>query len=120
MKKSCISILIMLSIVNGLQAQKAPPFWQDIEAFKKLDSAQAPVANPILFTGSSSFTKWTDVNAYFPGYPIVNRAFGGSILKDVIRYAYDAILVYHPKQVVIYCGENDLASSDTITVAEVV
>jgi lysophospholipase L1-like esterase len=73
-----------------------------------------------LFVGSSSFTKWTDVNAYFPGYPIINRGFGGSTLPDVIRYAYDIILPYQPKQVVIYCGENDLASADSIPATEVV
>lgn len=120
MKRFCIALLLMLAALTTLQAQKAPPFWDEIAAFKKLDSAQAPAANCILFTGSSSFKKWTDVNTYFPGYPIVNRAFGGSILKDVIRYTYDAILPYRPKQVVIYCGENDLASADSIPAAEVI
>jgi acetyl esterase/lipase/lysophospholipase L1-like esterase len=93
----------------------APPFYNDILAFKKLDVAQPPVSNGILLVGSSSFTKWTDVNNYFPGYPIINRGFGGSTLVDVIRYAYDVILPYKPKQVLIYCGENDLASGDNVT-----
>ena len=57
---------------------------------------------------------------YFPGYTIINRGFGGSTLVDVIRYAYDVIVPYQPKQVVIYCGENDLAASDTVTAADVV
>jgi lysophospholipase L1-like esterase len=70
--------------------------------------------------GSSSFTKWKDVNDYFPGYPIVNRGFGGATLPDVIRYFYEVILPYQPKQVVIYCGENDIASSDSISAGEVV
>lgn len=37
----------------------------------------------------------------------------------MIRYAYDIILPYQPKQVVIYCGENDLASQDSISAEEV-
>ena len=74
-----------------------------------------PAKNQILFVGSSSFTKWTDVQDYFPRYKIINRGFGGSTLEDVIRYANDIILPYHAKQIVIYCGENDLASSDTVT-----
>lgn len=106
--------------MQQVQAQNAPAFWQDIASFKKKDSAQMPPANSILFVGSSSFTKWQDVQNYFPGYIIVNRGFGGSILLDVIRYTYDIIIPYHPKQVVIYCGENDLASSDSIPVEEVV
>jgi lysophospholipase L1-like esterase len=77
-------------------------------------------ANNILFVGSSSFAMWKDVNAYFPGYTIINRGFGGSSLPDVIRYTYDIILPYQPKQVVIYCGENDLASADSTTAHEVV
>lgn len=97
----------------------APAFWTDIVAFKKQDVVQAPPENSILFVGSSSFTRWTNVKDYFPGYPILNRAFGGSVLTDLVRYSYDVILPYKPKQVVIYCGENDLASADSITAKEV-
>ncbi|GAC1493931.1 MAG: hypothetical protein NVS1B13_24420 [Flavisolibacter sp.] len=52
---------------------------------------------------------------YFPGYTLVNRGFGGSSLPDITRYAADIIYPYKPKQVVIYCGDNDLAASDTVT-----
>jgi len=74
-----------------------------------------PAPHSILFVGSSSFTKWTDVQDYFPGYPILNRGFGGSSLPDVIRYADEIIIPYDPKQIVIYCGENDIAASDTVS-----
>ena len=74
-----------------------------------------PPPGAILFVGSSSFRKWADVNSYFPGFTIINRGFGGSTFPDVIRYAPDIIFPYHPKQVVIYCGDNDLASSDIIS-----
>ena len=92
-----------------------PPFWNDIQNFKKQDSTSFPPKNAILFIGSSSFTKWTDVQNYFPGYTIINRGFGGSTLLDQLRYEKDIIFPYEPKQIVIYCGENDLASSDTVT-----
>jgi len=93
----------------------AQPFSEEIEQFKKQDQLNPPPANAILFVGSSSFTKWKDVSNYFPGYTIINRGFGGSTLPDVIRYANEIIIPYHPKQVVIYCGDNDLASSDSVT-----
>ena len=96
------------------QEQKSA-FWDDIQVFKKQDSVSFPPKNAILFTGSSSFTMWKDVQNDFPAHTIVNRGFGGSSLPDVIRYAPDIILPYHPKQIVIYCGENDLAASDTVT-----
>ncbi len=119
MKKLVISLTCLVFCVCSAKAQLAPAFWSDIVAFKKQDSLQPPPANSILFVGSSSFTKWKDVSNYFPGYTILNRGFGGSTLTDVIRYAYDIIIPYKPKQVVIYCGENDLASKDSITADEV-
>ena len=97
-----------------------PPFWNDIQNFKKQDSVTSPPKNAILLIGSSSFTMWKDVQDYFPGYTIINRGFGGSTLLDQIRYADAIIFPYEPKQIVIYCGENDLASSDTVTATMVV
>jgi lysophospholipase L1-like esterase len=120
MKKILFFLLVVTTLYTPASAQTAPPFWEDIVAFKKADAATPPPAASILFVGSSSFTRWTDVQKAFPGYTIVNRGFGGSTLVDVIRYAYDVILPYKPKQVVIYCGENDLAASDTVSAAEVV
>jgi lysophospholipase L1-like esterase len=93
----------------------AQPFAADIAAFKKQDSVSFPPKDAILFVGSSSFTNWKDVQNYFPDYTIINRGFGGSSLPDVIRYADDIIFPYQPKQIVIYCGENDIASADTVT-----
>jgi lysophospholipase L1-like esterase len=113
-------LFALLLISNVLFSQTVPAFWNDILAFKKKDSVQMPSNNSILLIGSSSFARWQDVNKYFPGYTIVNRGFGGSTLPDVIRYTYDILLPYQPKQVVIYCGENDLASTDSTTVKEVV
>lgn len=88
------------------------PYWKEIEEFKKLDSQQSIPKNPILFLGSSSFTKWTDVNAYFPDKTIINRAFGGSRLLDLNNYANDLLNPFKPKQIVIYCGENDVATNN--------
>jgi lysophospholipase L1-like esterase len=36
-----------------------------------------------------------------------------------LRYEEDVIFKYDPKQIVIYCGDNDVASSDTITATTV-
>ncbi|MBK7030177.1 MAG: G-D-S-L family lipolytic protein [Bacteroidales bacterium] len=57
---------------------------------------------------------WKDVNDYFPGKPIINRAYGGSCLTDLIRDYPITVLPYKPKQIVIYCGENDFAREDTL------
>ena len=99
--------------------EKQPPFWSEIAEFKKKDSVQHPPAGAILFVGSSSFRKWTNLQSDFPGYAIINRGFGGSGFDDVIHYAKDIIYPYHPKQIVIYCGDNDLASSEKVTAKKV-
>jgi lysophospholipase L1-like esterase len=110
------TLLIAFLWVAVISAQETkPPFWNDIQHFKKQDSARFPGTNKILFIGSSSFTNWKDVQENFPSYPIINRGFGGSTLVDQIRYVKDVVFPYKPKQILIYCGENDIASSDTVS-----
>ncbi|MHA4809448.1 GDSL-type esterase/lipase family protein [Flavitalea flava] len=110
------ALVITSSYISTCYAQtQQPPFWDEIAAFKHQDSIQPPPANPILFVGSSSFRFWKTVGEAFPGYPIINRGFGGSSFPQVIQYAPDIIFPYNPKQIVIYCGDNDLAGSDTVT-----
>jgi lysophospholipase L1-like esterase len=107
--------LVLLLLISTKIFAQHPPFYDEIQNFKKQDSIHPPQQGIILFVGSSSFRKWTDVQQYFPAYPLINRGFGGSTLPDVIRYAKDIIFPYHPKQIIIYCGDNDFASSDTVT-----
>src|SRR3954471_14539458 len=107
MKKTQNRVIYLLSIVFAFQLANAQDtaFKKDILKFKKQDSLSFPPKNAILLVGSSSFTKWQDVQSYFPGYTIINRGFGGSVLPDVIRYANDIIIPYRPKQVIVYCGD---------------
>lgn len=105
-------IILFISFFNGL----GQPFINDINKFIEQDRLNPPPHNAILFIGSSSFTMWYDLQEQFPDYVIINRAFGGSTLEDQIRYVNDIVFPHSPKQIVIYCGENDFASSDTITV----
>ncbi len=107
--------MLFLACCSGLMLTAQAPFQQEIDAFKKTDSITPPKPGSILFVGSSSFRKWQDVHTYFPGYRIINRGFGGSSLPDLIHFAPDVIYAYKPSQIVIYCGDNDLAASDTVT-----
>lgn len=116
MMKYCFSLLLVC-FINAVSAQ---PFADEIAAFKKEDSLCFPAQHQILFIGSSSFRLLRDTATLFPGYKILNRAFGGSTLEDVIRWRYETIFPYQPRQIVMYCGENDFASSDTVTVEVVV
>lgn len=110
--------LVQIALIAGfvllakadLQAQNSLPFINEITAFRKQDSVSFPKKKAILFVGSSSFRMWKDVQQAFPEHTIINRGFGGSSLPDVIRYADQIIYPYKPKQVLIYCGENDLTA----------
>jgi lysophospholipase L1-like esterase len=110
-----IGICFFSIFTNSAEAQSAAPFAQNIRDFKKQDSVNPPPRHAVLFVGSSSFTMWMDIREYFPGIPIINRGFGGSSLPDLIRYAGDIIFPYDPKQILIYCGDNDFVMSDTVT-----
>lgn len=107
----CIAFVIGAS--NSIV--QAQPFKPEIVQFQKSDSIVMPPKGQIVFAGSSSFTKWKDVAMYFPGYPIINRGFGGATLVDLIYYVDEAIIKYQPSQVFIYCGENDMADVDTVS-----
>lgn len=108
-----LGILMILFIHSGFCQDY--PFSDDIRKFKENDKINPPPQDAILFAGSSSFTMWTDMQEYFPGYTIINRGFGGSTLLDQIDFAEDIILPNKPRQIVIYCGENDLANSETMS-----
>lgn len=109
-----ILLCFIFFVTQFLHAQSLP-FADEIKKFRHADSMQMPPQHAILFVGSSSFTKWTDVQQYFPAHKIINRGFGGSRLLDVMMYADDVIFPYQPKQIVIYCGENDIAYNDTVS-----
>lgn len=108
-----ILALLLVFAATTLTAQQRA-FWREIQDFKAQDSIQAPPKDAIVFVGSSSFRLWKNIQDDFPGHVIINRGFGGSSLPHVIDYADDIVVRYRPKQIVIYCGENDF-SRDTVT-----
>lgn len=112
MKKLLLLLYILVSTL--IVAQEKPAFWNDIENFKTLNKENPPPKNAILFVGSSSFTMWKDVGDYFPNKTIINRGFGGSSLFDLNFYSDELLKPYQPKQIVIYCGENDFAGNEKL------
>jgi hypothetical protein len=104
-------LLLAFTASNVAHAQKSFPFDNEIRAFKHQDSLSAPPQNGILFIGSSSIRKWTDLEQRFPGKPIIRRGVGGCELWQIVDYYTPYILFpYHPRKIFIYAGENDLAA----------
>ncbi|MDO3625078.1 GDSL-type esterase/lipase family protein [Mucilaginibacter sp. BT774] len=105
------TLLTILSVV-GLTtfAQSDFSFDNEIQAFKHQDSLHFPKPNGILFIGSSSFRKWTDLEQRFKDKPIIRRGVGGCQLSQLVKYYTPYILFpYHPRKIFIYAGENDIA-----------
>lgn len=90
-------------------AAKAESRWaKEIAAFAKADLEAPPPVAPIVFTGSSSIRRWTDLTQDFPNHRVLNRGFGGSQFSDIRLFFDELILRYQPRQVVIYSGGNDI------------
>lgn len=112
-KKEIFLIFLCVGIIQNLLAQEHPPFWDDIQAIKQYDLIYEPPTNPILFIGSSSIRMWNDLERIFAKYIVINRGIGGAEVNDILFYANDIVFPYHPRQIVIYVGENDLVVEGT-------
>ena len=114
LKKIYFFIGIVICLQGGLSAQLGP-YWSEILAFSRADDQAWPGTGMIVFTGSSSIRMWKTLEQDFGDHRVLNRGFGGSTLPDLIRYTGEVVLKYKPRQVVIYCGENDLAADSSIS-----
>jgi lysophospholipase L1-like esterase len=106
MKKILFLVPLFLLYFQSIAQDK--PYYEDVQKFKSYDLAHPPQKDIILFIGSSTFTLWGD--AVRNNDKIINRAFGGSTLVDLIGYENEILFAYQPKKIVIYCGENDIAN----------
>ena len=97
----------------GAAVATVEPFAAEIARFEAADRASPPTPGGIVLVGSSSFRLWPDLAGDFPGAPVVNRGFGGSTLPDVLRYAPRIVLPHRPRLVLVYAGDNDIASGRT-------
>lgn len=95
---------------NSLATHNSSIWERDIAVYEAHDKTNPPPPNPIVFVGSSSIVKWTSLAADFPDLPVMNRGFGGSQLADSVNYADRIVIKYHPREVVVYAGGNDIAA----------
>lgn len=111
---SCLpALLTILSGVLVAAPQNPQAFESEVRKYEQTDRRTPPPPHPILFVGSSSIRLWTNAATSFPGYPTLNRGFGGSTLRDLLHYFDRLVLPYHPRAVVVYEGDNDLARGDS-------
>lgn len=99
---------LILSVSLSAYSQDPKRFQGEIDAIDSKFSGKVSDKELIVFTGSSSVRRWTNISEYFPGKNIINTGFGGSQMSDLLYYADNVITRYRPVQVFIYEGDNDL------------
>ncbi len=85
--------------------------WESsIRAFERQDKIHPVSPGVIVFTGSSSIAYWSSLVSDMKPLAVINRGFGGSEYTDINHYADRIVIAYRPVAVVVYAGDNDLAS----------
>ena len=115
MKKQLFILLILLTGFNTITfAQQKPGRYEStISGFEIEDKANGYNEDIVIFTGSSSIKLWKSLSEDMSPIPVINRGFGGSTIPEVTYYADRILLPHHPKIIVFYCGENDIANNET-------
>jgi lysophospholipase L1-like esterase len=91
-------------------ASPTPQNWEPtIRRFEESDKTNPPKPGVIVFTGSSSIVRWSTLVHDMRPLDVINRGFGGSEFSDLNQYTKRIVVAYHPKAVVVYEGDNDLA-----------
>jgi lysophospholipase L1-like esterase len=102
---------LLAALLAAAPALATPGKWaDDIAKFTAADAAQPPPSGAVVFVGSSSIRFWTTLAQDFPDVATLNRGFGGSEMADSAFYADRIVIPYHPRLVVVYAGENDIAA----------
>ena len=111
MRRVVMLLLAVWVATLGLSAQGPvdPNRWEPtIQKFEAEDKQNAPAKGGVVFIGSSSIARWSNLAESFPNLTVVNRGFGGSELADSAKYASRVVVPHAPRIVVLYAGENDL------------
>lgn len=95
------------------QEPKPDPWRTEIDTLTAGEAALPPPRDGVLFVGSSSIRLWTTLAQDFPGVPVINRGFGGSMIADSTRYVGRIVVPYRPKLIVLYAGDNDVDGGHT-------
>jgi lysophospholipase L1-like esterase len=105
-------LFIASLVLAAVQARAdALPWQNEIEEFLAEDRIRPSAPGGVLFVGSSSIRMWPGLETAFPDHaPVVRRGFGGSQMSDTAYWWRELVLPHRPRQVVVYAGENDIAS----------
>ncbi|MBE3070431.1 MAG: hypothetical protein IMZ66_09380 [Planctomycetes bacterium] len=94
-------------------AAPANPWESAVQAYEKADAKSAPPAGAVLFVGSSTIRMWGTLAEDFRPLKVIGRGVGGCQVPDMVHFVDRVVLRYRPRQIVLYAGDNDVASKRT-------
>ena len=109
------ALLLGLALRFFAPAVSAQGWEPAIRDFEDQDKSHPPKPGSIVFAGSSSFRFWDTLVSDMKPLEVINRGFGGSEFSDLDMYANRIVIAYHPRAVVVYEGDNDLAEGSPKT-----
>ena len=112
-----IGVVLALAVICSaitLSVRGDPEQWRaEIDQLTAQDAQRPAPTGAVVFVGSSSIRMWATLAEDFPGVTVINRGFGGSQLEDSVFYFDRLVAPYRPRLVVLYAGDNDIASGKT-------
>ncbi len=102
-------LLSLLFVVAG----NLPTYEERLKQYENSDHRHPPPRGATLFVGSSSIERWTSLARDFQGEVVLNRGVSGSQYVDLVKNYRRIIVPYRPRQIVLYSGDNDVASGKT-------
>lgn len=109
-----LALAVLLLVGSAKAEPRDPEQWRaEITRLVAGDAAHPPPQHAVLFIGSSSIRLWATLAEDIRGVPAINRGFGGSRIADSTYFADRIVVPYHPKLIIMYAGDNDVAEGRT-------
>lgn len=85
-------------------------YMDDVAGLMAQIERRGNIDNPTVFYGSSSFRFWHRMVEDIGDLSLINAGFGGGTYQGAIEHYERVLKPLNPKQILVYFGENDIAS----------
>lgn len=93
-----------------LLQKRSTPWDKDWLIYERQEQRNGIKKNGTLFLGSSSIKRWKYLESQFKNHAPTARGLRGITLANAESYFFPWIYKYQPKRVILYLGDNDIAT----------